>query len=72
MMWFSVDHQLWPSVKFKLCCSMVTLSALELGLLLFYGKMLPLGGLFRLLQKGSNNWTGDSMAQVFHIQGWRR
>ncbi len=35
MMWFSVDRQLWPSVKYGLCCSMATLSELELVLLPF-------------------------------------
>jgi hypothetical protein len=44
MMWFSADRQLWPSVKYRLCCSMATLFELESVLLLFYGKMLPLGG----------------------------
>jgi hypothetical protein len=52
MMWFSVDHQLWPSVKLGLCCSMATLSELELMLLLFYGKMLPLGGIVWTASKG--------------------
>jgi hypothetical protein len=45
MMWFSVDRQLWPSVKYGLCCSMATLPELETILLPFYGKMLPLGGI---------------------------
>ncbi len=44
MMWFSVDHQLWPSVKYGLCCSMATLPELEYVLLPFYGKMLFIGG----------------------------
>jgi hypothetical protein len=52
MMWFSVDHQLWPSVKYGLCCSMVTLSELELVLLCFYGKMRPLGGIACTAPKG--------------------
>jgi len=45
MMWFSVDRQMWPSAKYGLCCSMATLSELDSGLLLLYGKMLPLGGI---------------------------
>jgi hypothetical protein len=52
MMWFSVDHQLWPSVKYGLCCSMATLSELELVLLPFYGAMLLLGGIVRTAPKG--------------------
>ena len=44
MMWFSVDRQLWPSVKYGLCCSMGTLPELESVLLPFYSAMLPLGG----------------------------
>jgi hypothetical protein len=52
MMWFSVDRQLWPSVKYGLCCSMATLSDLESVLLLFYGKMLPLGGIVWTASKG--------------------
>ncbi len=52
MMWFSVDHQLWPSVEYGLCCSMATLSELESVLLPFYGKMLPLGGIVRTAPKG--------------------
>jgi hypothetical protein len=52
LMWISVDRQLWPSVKYNLCCSMVTLSELELVMLPFYGKMLPLGGIVRMASKG--------------------
>jgi hypothetical protein len=33
MMWFSVDRQLWPLVKYGLCCSMATLPELETALL---------------------------------------
>jgi hypothetical protein len=44
MMWFSVGCQLWPLVKYGLCCSMATLPELEMVLLPFYRKMLPLGG----------------------------
>jgi hypothetical protein len=44
MMWFSVGCQLWPLVKYGLCCSMATLPELETDLLPFYGKMLPLSG----------------------------
>jgi hypothetical protein len=45
MMWFSVDHQMWPSVKYGLCCSMANLPELHSVLLPLYGKMLPLGGI---------------------------
>ncbi len=45
MMWFSVDRQMWPSVKYGLCCSMATLPELHSVLLLLYGKILPLGGI---------------------------
>ncbi len=71
LMWISVDHQLWPSVKYGLCCSMATLSELESVMLPFYGKMLSLGGIIWMgwPQKESDNWTGDFMAQVSHIQG---
>ena len=47
LMWFSVDWQLWPSVKYGLCCSMATLPKLDTALLPFYNKMLPLGGVVR-------------------------
>ncbi len=48
MMWFSVNQELWPLVKYDLCCSMMaTLPELEKVLLPFYGKMLPLGGIVR-------------------------
>jgi hypothetical protein len=52
MMWFSVDRQLWSSVKYRLCCSMATLSELKLVLLLFYEKMLPLRGIVWMDSKG--------------------
>ena len=45
MMWFSADQQMWASVKYGLCCSMATLSELDLVFLPLYGKMLPLGGI---------------------------
>ena len=51
MMWFSVDCQLRPSVKYGLCCSMATLPELESVLLPFYGKMLPLGGIVQMAPK---------------------
>ncbi len=41
--WFSVDHQLRPSIKYRLCCGMATLSELQLVLLPFYGNA-PIGG----------------------------
>jgi hypothetical protein len=41
MMWFSVDRQLWPSVKYELCCSMATLPELDTALLPFYKKNTP-------------------------------
>jgi hypothetical protein len=52
MMWFSVDHQLWPSVKYRLCCSMATLPELEDVLLMFYWKMLRLGGIVSKEKRG--------------------
>jgi hypothetical protein len=52
MMWFSVDRQLWPLVKYRLCCSMATLPKLETVLLLFYGKMLLLGGVVCKANRG--------------------
>jgi hypothetical protein len=52
MMWFSVDRQLWPSVKYGLCCSMATLPKLNTALLPFYKKMLPLGGVVRKANRG--------------------
>jgi hypothetical protein len=52
LMWISVDCKLWPTVKYGLCCSMVTLSELELVMLLLYGKMLSLGGIVRTASKG--------------------
>jgi hypothetical protein len=45
MSFSSVDRQLWPLVKYGLCCSMATLPELETVLLLFYGKILLLGGI---------------------------
>jgi hypothetical protein len=44
-MWFSIDHQLWPSVKYGLCCSMATMLELKTVLLPFHVKMLPSGGI---------------------------
>ncbi len=35
MMWFNVDRQLWPSVKYGLCCIMAILPELETVLLPF-------------------------------------
>ena len=52
MMWFSVDRQMWPSVKYGLCCSMATLSELEADLMPLYGKMLPLGGIVCKANRG--------------------
>jgi hypothetical protein len=52
MMWFSVDRQLWPLVKYGLYCSMATLPELETILLPFYGKMLPLGGIVHKANRG--------------------
>jgi hypothetical protein len=51
MMWFSVDRQLWPSVKYGLCCSMAILPELESVLLSFYSKILPLGGIVQAAPK---------------------
>jgi hypothetical protein len=52
MMWFSIDRQLWPLVKYGLCCSMATLPELETALLPFYEKMLLLGGVVRKANRG--------------------
>jgi hypothetical protein len=52
MTWFSKDCQLWPSVKYGLCCSMATLSGLESVLLLLYRTMLPLGRIIWMASKG--------------------
>ncbi len=52
MMWFSVDHQLWPLVWYCLCCIMATLSEFELVLLTFYRKMLLLGGIIGKANQG--------------------
>ncbi len=52
MMWISVDQQLWPLVWYGLCCSMATLPELELVLLAFYGKMLPVGGIVSKANRG--------------------
>jgi hypothetical protein len=51
-MWFSVDRQMWPSVKYGLCCSMATLPELHSVLLPLYGKMLPLGGIVSIANRG--------------------
>jgi hypothetical protein len=52
MMWFSVDHQMWPSVKYGLCCSMATLPELHSVLMPLYGKMLPFGGIVSKANRG--------------------
>ncbi len=52
MMWFSVDCQMWPSVKYGLCCSMATLPELHSVLLPLYGKKLPLGGIVSKANRG--------------------
>jgi hypothetical protein len=52
MMWFSVGRQMWPSVKYGLCCSMATLSELDSVLMPLYGKMLPLGGIVSKANRG--------------------
>jgi hypothetical protein len=52
MMWFSVDHPLWPLVWYGQCCSMATLPELESVLLSFYGKMLPLRGIVSKANRG--------------------
>jgi hypothetical protein len=51
-MWFSVNRQLWPSVKYVLCCSMATLPKLNTALLPFYNKMFLLGGVVRKADHG--------------------
>jgi hypothetical protein len=52
MMWFIVNHQMWSSVKYGLCCSTATLPELHLVLLPLYGKMLPLGGIVSKANRG--------------------
>ncbi len=52
MMWFSVDRQMWPSVKYGLCCSMATLLELDSVLMPLYEKMLPLGGIVSKANRG--------------------
>jgi hypothetical protein len=52
MMWFSVDRQMWPSVKYGLFCSMATLAELYVVLIPLYGKMLPLGGIVGKANRG--------------------
>ncbi len=52
MMRFSVDRQMWPSVKYGLCCSMATLPELHSVLLPLYSKMLPLGGIVSKANRG--------------------
>jgi hypothetical protein len=52
MVWFSIDCQLWPSVKYGLCCSMAPLPELEGILSPFYKKMLPLGGIVSKANQG--------------------
>ena len=51
-MWFSVDPQMWPSVKYGLFCSIATLLELDLVLMPLYGKMLPLGGIISKADRG--------------------
>jgi hypothetical protein len=52
MMWFSVDRQMWPSLKYGLCCSMATLLELDSVLMPLYGKMLPLGWIVSKANRG--------------------
>ena len=52
MMWVSIDCQLWPAVRYGLCCSMATLPELESCLLPLYRKMLPIGGIVRTSRRG--------------------
>ncbi len=64
-MWFSVDRQMWPSVKYGLCCSMATLLELDLVLLPLYGKMLPLGGIV-----SKANWGIQQLDRGFYGAGF--
>ena len=43
MMWFSVNHQLRPSVKYRLCCSMATISV-QVGVAYVLWEDAPIGG----------------------------
>jgi hypothetical protein len=68
LMWVSVDCQLWPLVRYGLCCSMATLPELEACLLPLYVKMLPLGGIIIKHPRGCGNWTANFMVPVSHTQ----
>jgi hypothetical protein len=61
MVWFSIDRQLWPSIKYGLCCSMATLLELEDILLPFYENMLPLGGICQQSQPGDMTVVGPRL-----------
>ncbi len=65
MMWFSVNRQMWPLVKYGLCCSMATLSELDLVLMPLYGKMLPLGGVV-----SKANWGLRQLDRGFYGAGF--
>jgi hypothetical protein len=45
MMWFNLDHQMWPSVGYGLCCSTATFYYLEEVLIKQYRKISSLGGI---------------------------
>jgi hypothetical protein len=65
MMWVSIDRQLWPSVKYGLCCSIATLPELENVLLPFYGKMLLLDGIV-----SKANWGIQQLDRGFYGAGF--
>jgi hypothetical protein len=50
-MWFSADCQMWPSVKYGLCCSMATLLELDLVLMPLYGAGFPHPGVEATLEQ---------------------
>ncbi len=68
MVWFIVDHQLWPSVKYGLCCSMATLPKLKMVLSPFYGKCSRSVGWFAKPIVASVSLTKDYMERASHIR----
>ncbi len=67
MTWFSVDKQLWPLIKYGLCCSMATLPELEMVLLPFYGKMLSLSGIVCKANCGIRQLDHGFYGVGFHV-----
>jgi hypothetical protein len=65
MMWFSVDRQMWPSVKYGFCCNMATLPELDSVLMPLYEKMLPLKGIV-----SKANWGIRQLDRGFYGAGF--